>query len=143
MAQIILAVNAAPKGIKEILPVERPSDGSARSRWPSLCGRRHHRQNLACTPRRAPMALTASADQRDFYTVASEELEYTPAMGGIQLLEVMQIGVLSDTSKAKEEHMLPYALNIAPGEMSGWRTVSKPADRRVDWLIMDVAVAAQ
>lgn len=138
MAQSIVGVNAAGEGVKKVLPVKWPVGRSTRSGWPSLCGRRNHRENLACPPGRAPVALPVSADQRNLSKVAPEELEYAPAMSGVYLLEVMQIGVLGDTSKAKEEDVLPHPLNVIPGQLGDWRTVGKPADRRIHRLIMDV-----
>jgi hypothetical protein len=70
---------------------------------------------------------------------APEDLEYAPAMGRVYLLEVMQIGVLVDTSKAKD--VLPHPLNVIPSQLGDWRTVGKPADRRIHRLIMDVVGA--
>jgi hypothetical protein len=54
----------------------------------------------------------------------------------------MQISVLGNTSKAKKKDVLPHPLSVIPGQMGDWRTVGKPADRRIHRLIMDVSEAA-
>ena len=79
---------------------------------------------------------------RELEKHAAEELEHAPAVGRIYLLEVMQISVLGNTSKAKKKDVLPHPLSVIPGQMGDWRTVGKPADRRIHRLIMDVAEAA-